>query len=73
MGTYRGVGAGVLSGGGGWENGGTEREYRPGSVNGATQDSGGHAAQLGTRLKTETVRKKGGTGVTFLHRNPHVV
>lgn len=73
MGTYRGVGAGVLRGGGVWENEGIEREYRPGSVNGATQDSEGHAARLGTRLKTGTVRKKGGTGVTFLHRNPHVV
>lgn len=33
----------------------------------------GHAARLGTRPQTGTVRKKGGTDVRLLHRNPHVV
>lgn len=54
------------------ERGGMEPE-RPVGVHGTPQDSEDDTARLGAHPKTGTARKKGGTGTTFLHRNPHVV
>lgn len=46
---------------------------RPVGVHGTPQDSEDDTARLGAHPKTGTARKKGGTGTTFLYRNPHVV